>query len=77
MYQQGEDKIETELDIVKMMKTLRDIKILVKNTWLSDAGTKYAVKHAPRNIINVDESSDIDELSDIEIQVDNDYFAKD
>ena len=60
LYDIGEDKLSTELDIVKILKTLRDMKILLKGTLMNDPETKFQVKHAPKNIINLDESSDLD-----------------
>ena len=57
--EEGEEKLSNELDIVKILKTLRDMKILLKGTLLSDPGTKFHVKHAPKNILNLDETSDI------------------
>lgn len=59
LYEEGEEKLSNELDIVKILKTLRDMKILLKGTLLSDPGTKFHVKHAPKNILNLDETSDI------------------
>ena len=52
--------MSTELDIVKILKTLRDMKILLKGTLMNDPETMFQVKHAPKNIINLDESSDFD-----------------
>jgi hypothetical protein len=46
------------------MKTLRDMKILLKGTLMNDVNTKFAVKHAPKNIINIDETSDSDDDED-------------
>ena len=67
MYEEGQDKIDTELDIVKMMKTLRDMKILLKGTLMNDVDTKFSVKHAAKNILNMDDTSDIDEHDEEEI----------
>lgn len=36
------------------------MKILLKGTLMNDPETKFQVKHAPKNIINLDESSDLD-----------------
>jgi hypothetical protein len=44
-----------------MMKTLRDMKILLKGTLMNDVDTKFSVKHAPKNILNMDDTSDIDD----------------
>ena len=47
-----------ELDIVKILKTLRDMKIFLKSTTMSDRDTKFSVKHAPKNLLNLDTSAD-------------------
>ena len=36
LYERGQDRIDTELDVVKMMKSLRDIKILLKSSIMDD-----------------------------------------
>ena len=58
LYSEGEDKINRELDIVKILKTLRDIKIFLKSTTMNDKDTKFSVKHAPKNLLNLDTSID-------------------
>ena len=57
-----------ELDIVKILKTIRDMKILVKGTLMNDEDTKFQVKHAPKNILNLD---DTDESSSTEEEHDD------
>lgn len=47
-----------ELDIVRMLKTLRDMKIFLELTTMSDRDTKFSVKHAPKNLLNLDTSYD-------------------
>jgi|TARA_B110000285_G_C14944626_1_gene523711 hypothetical protein len=37
----GEEKMSIELDIVKILKTLRDMKILLGGTLMSDPATKF------------------------------------
>ena len=57
MYKKSEDKIDTELDVTKLMKTIRDMKTIIKGTLMENSQTKFQVKHAPKNIIDLDESS--------------------
>jgi hypothetical protein len=40
LYEKGQDRIDTELDIVKIMKSLRNMKILMKNSFM-DGEVKY------------------------------------
>ena len=35
MLNEGKERIETELNVVKIMKSIRDIKILMKNSMMS------------------------------------------
>ena len=57
LYDKGQDRIDTELDIVKMMKSLRNMKILMRNSFM-DEEVKYQITHAKKNLINIDTSSD-------------------
>jgi hypothetical protein len=57
MYRKGKDKIDTELDLSKLVKTIRDTKILLRGTLMNSDTTKFMVKHAPKNILYIDDSS--------------------
>jgi hypothetical protein len=60
--------LSEELDIVKILKSIRDMKILVKGTLMNDEDTKFQVKHAPKNILNLDDtdqSSSTEEEQDL------------
>ena len=41
MYKKSEDKIDTELDVTKLMKTIRDMKIIIKGTLMENSQTKF------------------------------------
>ena len=59
------------------MKTLRDMKILLKGTMMSDMNTKFAIKHAPKNLLNMDDTSlDDDDEEDIDDCESNHDFSK-
>ena len=60
LYEKGQDRIDTELDIVKIMKSLRNMKILMKNSFM-DGEVKYQITHAKKNLLNIDTSSDDEE----------------
>ena len=54
----GSQKIEGELNVVKIMNDLRNLKILLKNTLLTKE-IKDKISHTGKNIIDLDsESSD-------------------
>ena len=57
LYEKGQDRIDTELDIVKMMKSLRNMKILMRNSFM-DEEVKYQITHSKKNLINIDTSSE-------------------
>ena len=61
MYEDGFGRIEKEFDIVKIIKGLRDIKIITKEV-LMDKVTKVKVQNDGNNVINIDsEGADPDE----------------
>ena len=49
----GADRIEAELNIVKVIRALRNIKILMRNSLMSKQ-VKYEIKHVEKNLINID-----------------------
>ena len=55
MYEDGTQRIEAELNIVKVIRALRNIKILMRNSLMSKR-VKYEIKHAEKNLINIDSS---------------------
>ena len=36
LYERGQDRVESELNIVKIMKSMRDMKILMKNSFMDN-----------------------------------------
>ena len=61
LYERGQDRIESELNIVKIMKSMRDMKILMKNS-LMDNQIRYQIKHSEKNILNLDSTSSEEEF---------------
>lgn len=61
-YNEGETRIENELNIVKIIKTLRMVRIFLKNSFLTPE-VKFGIRHAEQNFVNIDLS---DEDSDQE-----------
>ena len=56
LYERGQDRVEAELNIVKIMKSLRDMKILMKNSMM-DKQVRYQIRHSEKNILNLDSTS--------------------
>jgi len=53
LLREGRKRIEKELDIVKIMKSLRDIKLLMKNSLMTPE-IKYQVAHSEKNFIDIE-----------------------
>ena len=56
MYDRGTERIEKEFNLVKIIKSLRDMKIFLKSTML-DSTKIFMIKHSKPNVINIDTSS--------------------
>lgn len=54
MYQDGKYRIEKDLNLVRLVKTLKRIHILMKNS-LMTSKRDFEIVHMPENCINVDE----------------------
>jgi len=52
MLSQADNKIEKELDVIKIIKDLKNIQILIQKSGM-DPLTKYIVAHSSKNIINL------------------------
>ena len=52
----GSDKIEGELDVIKIMNDLRNLKILLKYS-LMTKDVKQKIKYTGKNVIDLDSSS--------------------
>ena len=63
LYQAGEERLEEELNIVKIIKNLKNLRILTKNKFI-DPKTQVLINHDIKNIINLDESSDGEQKKD-------------
>jgi len=50
----GASQINKELNILKIIKSLRDMKILMKSKML-DRETKFEIAHNDKNVIDIDE----------------------
>ena len=58
MLHDGKRRIEKELDILKIMKSIRNVKILMKNSLLSP-DVKFQIAHADKNVIDLELSEEI------------------
>ena len=56
MYNKSSDKLEKEFNIVKIIKNLKDLRILIKNKFIDDL-TKFQINHNTKNIIDLEDTS--------------------
>ena len=57
LYEEGEDRIDTELDIVKIMKGVRDAEVMLKSS-VMDNEAQFQIQHAEKNYINIDDTDE-------------------
>ena len=58
IYEKGQKRIDSELNIVKFMNNLRNVKILLKASLMKDPEVKMQVKHNKKNLIMLDDDED-------------------
>mmetsp|Transcript_9208 Transcript_9208/g.15487 ORF Transcript_9208/g.15487 Transcript_9208/m.15487 type:complete len:175 (+) Transcript_9208:410-934(+) len=56
LYEQSVERIESELDVIKIIKGLKDLKILMKNSVLNPE-VKYQIKHSSKYLIDLEDSA--------------------
>ena len=55
LYERGLDRIEREFDIVKIVSSLRNLKVFTKGRFM-DKKVSFEVKHSEANVIEIDHS---------------------
>jgi hypothetical protein len=55
LYDQGKDKITEDLDIVKIIKKIRQLETIIDCSLLKSEKTKFWVNHSIKNIIDVED----------------------
>ena len=63
----GNSRIERELNIVYLVKTLRHLKIMLKTTLMRDHEVRLNIKHDHKNLIQLSEENfdDVEEFDSI------------
>jgi len=61
LYHDGTHRLEQELDILKILKSLRNMKILLKNKFL-DEEMQFQIEHNNKNVISLSSCSSSEEL---------------
>ena len=54
----GGERLETEFDLVKITKQLRNLKELMNEKGIWDKSLKFAIKHSGMNVIKLDGDRD-------------------
>lgn len=63
LYSETQLRLKTSLNVVKIIRSLRDLKILMNNSLLSPELKNY-LRHAEKNLIDLENTSDLDEEED-------------
>jgi len=63
LQKEGTDRIDKELDILRLIKNLRNMKILLRNSIMDDKA-KFWVNHSDKKIIDLDGNSKTDQSND-------------
>ena len=71
LYEEGQDRIETELDLVKLTKNLRNMKMLMRSSLMSNQ-VKFEIRHAYGNLINLDSDTESDHAESASDDKEND-----
>jgi len=56
MYEEASDRIDAELDIVKLLRNIRNSKILLES--MMDDGIRYEIAHNKKNVLDLDSEGD-------------------
>ena len=69
MLDEGSEKLDINLDVVKIIKSLKKLKILMENSFLTDE-VKKQIKHSEKNILilSSDENEDKIKIPFIELK---------
>lgn len=67
LFDKATEKVDKELNVVKVIRNLRNLKILVKHTFMNDE-MKEEIKYSNKNIIDLEESSCEEILSNNELE---------
>ena len=59
MYEEASDRIDAELDIVKLLRNIRNSKILLES--MMDDNIRYEIAHSKKNCLNLDSEEEEDD----------------
>ena len=54
MYEDGSERLDAHLDVLKIVKSLKKLKILMENSMMTEE-MKKEIKHSEKNVIYLDD----------------------
>ena len=73
LYSATYERYENETNLIKIIKGFRDIKVLMKDSLMSDK-IKYQISHCPKNLIDLDSGESSHHSDEIEVEfIDSDH----
>jgi len=65
LHAKGVKKQENEFSVEKIVNHIREMRIYLKDKWLSKQ-ERFMIQHSSKNVINLDSSDDLDEIQTID-----------
>jgi hypothetical protein len=59
LFRRGEELIDKEMDMIKIIKAIRNLKVVLKSR-IIDKATMFQIKNSGKNVINIDKESSED-----------------
>lgn len=76
LYESGEERLELQLDLVKMMHNMKKLKILLKNSLMSPE-IEYQMLHSKKYLIDLDNTDSESDLNNDDSKTEDDTDDKD
>ena len=61
LFERSDDRIQKELDLIKVVRNMKSFKILLKNFLMTDK-VKFEIAHSAKNCLDIDTESDEEEI---------------
>lgn len=73
LYEKSNDRIDKELDLVKVVKNMKSFRVFLKNFLMTEK-IKFEIAHSFKNCVDIDTDSDDEELDPLE-EIDEEVAA--
>ena len=74
LFERSDERIQNELDLIKVVRNMKSFKILLKNFLMTDK-VKFEIAHSAKNCIDLDSESESEEI-DVVDQIDQEVKQK-